>query len=142
MTLNRTGDVPAVMAHYHIAPGAHADTAAMALLADILTSAPGGRLYRAWSRRQGIGAGRHPARAQDPGSAIFVAVAGKDKRWRRRARPCWPELEGFAARPVTAEELERCPHAAAERLRRDPERPAAYGLALSEAIARATGACS
>ena len=33
------------------------------------------------------------------------------------------ELEGFAARPVTADELERCPHAAAERLRRDPERP-------------------
>ncbi len=137
VTLNRTGDVPAVMAHYHIAPGAHADTAAMALLADILTSAPGGRLYRALVESGKASAQGGILRAlKDPGSAIFVAVAGKDKPLAPAREALLAELEGFAARPVTADELERARTRLLNAYEETLNDPAAYGLALSEAIAK------
>ncbi|MBK9025781.1 MAG: hypothetical protein IPL69_17945 [Saprospiraceae bacterium] len=41
VVLRRTGDVQAVMAAYHICPGAHPDYAALEMLTSILTDNPG-----------------------------------------------------------------------------------------------------
>ncbi|MCO6461228.1 MAG: insulinase family protein [Saprospiraceae bacterium] len=46
VVLRRTGDVQAVMAAYHICPGAHPDYAALEMLNSILTDNPGGILYK------------------------------------------------------------------------------------------------
>jgi zinc protease len=47
VTLRRVGDVQAVSCMYHTPPGPHAEYAAMAILDEILTSEPAGRLYKA-----------------------------------------------------------------------------------------------
>jgi len=137
VTLNRAGDVPAVMAHYHIAPGAHADTAAMALLTDILTSAPGGRLYQSLVESGKASAQGAVLRAlKDPGSVIFVAMAGKDKPLAPVREALLAEVEGLATRPVTAAELERARTRLLNAYEDTLNDPSAYGLALSEAIAK------
>jgi len=47
VTLRRVGDVGLVAAVYHVPAGAHADVAALDVLANILSAPPSGRLYKA-----------------------------------------------------------------------------------------------
>src|SRR5215510_11011709 len=47
VSLRRVGDVGAVGVAYHIPAGPHEDTAALQVLANILSTAPSGRLYKA-----------------------------------------------------------------------------------------------
>jgi zinc protease len=47
VTLRRVGDVGVVAAAYHIPSGGHADNAALDVLANILSTPPSGRLYKA-----------------------------------------------------------------------------------------------
>lgn len=47
VTLRRSGDVKVVSAMYHTPPGAHPDFAPVAVLEQLLTSEPSGRLYKA-----------------------------------------------------------------------------------------------
>ncbi len=47
VTLRRVGDVGMVAAMYHIPSGGHDDFAALDVLANILSAAPSGRLYKA-----------------------------------------------------------------------------------------------
>lgn len=47
VTLRRSGDVQVVSAAYHTPPGPHPDYAAVAVLDEILTNEPSGRLYKA-----------------------------------------------------------------------------------------------
>src|SRR5439155_15634778 len=47
VTLRRIGDVGAVEVAYHIPAGPHADMAALQVLANILSTQPSGRLYKA-----------------------------------------------------------------------------------------------
>jgi len=46
VTLRRVGDVSAIGVAYHIPAGAHEDTAALQVLANILSTQPSGRLYK------------------------------------------------------------------------------------------------
>lgn len=47
VTLRRVGDVQATSCTYHICPGSHPDYAPIAVLVELLTSEPSGRLYQA-----------------------------------------------------------------------------------------------
>jgi zinc protease len=47
VVLRRTGDVQVVSCSYHTAPGSHKDYAAIAVLDEILSNEPSGRLYKA-----------------------------------------------------------------------------------------------
>ncbi len=47
VTLRRTGDVQAVSCMYHTPPGSHPEYAAIAVIDEILTNEPSGRLYKA-----------------------------------------------------------------------------------------------
>ena len=47
MTLRRVGDVSVIGVAYHIPAGAHEDNAALQVLANILSTRPSGRLYKA-----------------------------------------------------------------------------------------------
>lgn len=46
VTLRRTGDVQALSCVYHVPPGPHADYAAVAVIEELLTNEPAGRLYK------------------------------------------------------------------------------------------------
>jgi zinc protease len=47
VTLRRVGDTPSLMMAWHLPHGAHPDHAALDVLADVLSAAPAGRLYKA-----------------------------------------------------------------------------------------------
>jgi zinc protease len=137
LTLVRPGDSSIVATMYHVAPGAHADITALDMLAVILADTPGGRLERSLvDTRKAAWQGSFFTSMKDPGVIQFAAGTSKD-------RPIGPvrdaliaTVEGVGAQPVTEEEVER----ARVRLRNAYEKtlndPAAYGVALSGAIAK------
>ncbi len=111
---------------YHVAPGAHPDTAALTLLSLVLSDTPGGRLHRAlvdthkaaWqtSRFEGM---------KDPGLIVFAAGTSKDRPLDAVRAALLAEVEGLATRPVTQEELDRARTAGAQRLRAGAEQSGA-----------------
>ena len=135
VTVRRVGGTPLVYMTYHVPPGGDPDFAAVSLLSLVLGDTPGGRLHKrlvetqlaaqafagAWGLTEPgpliVGTGLAPGQDIDRARAAMVAV-----------------LDGVAAEPVTAEELER---ARTTWLNgwdlgfTDPER---VGVAMSEAI--------
>jgi zinc protease len=135
VTVRRVGGTPLIYMGYHVPPGAHPDFAVASLLASVLGDTPGGRLHRrvveqglaaqafgaAWGLEEPgpllLGLGLAPGQDLDKARAAAVAV-----------------VDGLAAEPVTAEELERARTAwlnAWDDAFADPE---TVGVALSEAI--------
>jgi zinc protease len=107
VTLRRVGSVGALGAVYHIPAGAHPDYPAAALLEDILTSAPSGRLYKALVRKKLASRVSGNAFAwHDPGVIEITATTEPDKLEAARAALI-DTLENLAREPITAEEVSR-----------------------------------
>ncbi|WP_423194093.1 M16 family metallopeptidase [Cupriavidus sp. H18C2] len=137
LLLTRPGDSSIVAAMYHVAPGAHPDTTALDLLAVILADTPGGRLEHALvDTRKAAWQGSFFTSMKDPGVIQFAAGTSKDRPLGPVRDALLATVEGVAAQPITEPELER----ARVRLRNAYEKtlndPAAYGVALSGAIAK------
>ncbi|SCB28350.1 M16 family metallopeptidase [Cupriavidus alkaliphilus] len=137
LVVMRPGDTRLVAAQYHVSPGAHPDTTALALLTIILGDTPGGRLYKALVERgQATSIGSAFYAMKDPGALLFMAQASKDQPLAAARAGLITQIEGFAEAPVTEAELER----ARVRMRNAYEQymndPGALGIALSEAIAK------
>ncbi len=137
ITIVRSGDSKIVAALYHVAPGAHADAAALSLLSIVLADTPGGRLYRALvDTHRAAWQTAISQSLKDPGSLIFLAGTGKDRALEPVRAALLEEVEGIATRPVTQEELERARVRARNAYEQILNDPSAYGIALSEAIAK------
>lgn len=137
ITIVRPGDSKVVAVLYHVAPGAHPDSAALSLLASVLADTPGGRLYRSLvDTRKAAWQVAISQPLKDPGSLIFMAGTGKDRALEPLRAALIDELEGIAAQPVTQEELERARLRARNAYEQILNDPSAYGVALSEAIAK------
>jgi zinc protease len=108
VTLRRAGDTQIVAAMYRIAAGSHPDYAALDVLVHVLGSAPTGRLHRALVQK-GIASWVWGAERalHDPGLAYFGAGLAKDASIEAAREALLAALEGVAAEPVSAEELER-----------------------------------
>lgn len=137
LTLSRPGDSRMVATMYHVAPGAHPDIIALDLLAVILADTPGGRLERTLvDARKAAWQSSYFTAMKDPGVIQFAAGTSKDRPIEPVRDALIATVEGFATQPVTEQELER----ARVRLRNAYEKtlndPAAYGVALSGAIAK------
>ena len=137
LTLVRPGDSSIVAAMYHVAPGAHADITALDMLSVILADTPGGRLERSLvDTRKAAWQGSFFTSMRDPGVIQFAAGTSKNRPIGPVRDALLATVEGVATHPVTEEELER----ARVRLRNAYEKtlndPAAYGIALSGAIAK------
>ncbi|PLP97121.1 M16 family metallopeptidase [Cupriavidus pauculus] len=137
LTLVRPGDSSIVSAMYHVAPGAHPDITALDMLAVILADTPGGRLERSLvDTRKAAWQGSFFTSMKDPGVIQFAAGTSKNRPIEPVRDALIATVEGVATQPVTDEEIER----ARVRLRNAYEKtlndPAAYGVALSGAIAK------
>ena len=137
LALVRPGDSSIVSAMYHVAPGAHPDITALDMLAVILADTPGGRLERSLvDTRKAAWQGSFFTSMKDPGVIQFSAGTSKDRPIEPVRDALIATVEGVATHPVTDEEIER----ARVRLRNAYEKtlndPAAYGVALSGAIAK------
>src|SRR5262245_37044392 len=106
--LRRIGEVQLATALYHVPAGAHPDFVAVDALTQILVSQPSGRLHRALvetgKATTSFGAERQ---TREPGTAYFGVSVNKNTPLESVRDALLATVEGFAANPVTDEELER-----------------------------------
>lgn len=133
--LKRVGDVQVVSCGYHIPAGWHSDYIPVAILVEVLTNEPSGRLYKAMieskkaSSEWGYSQGLH-----DPGMAYFSADVLKEKSLTDARAAMMGVMDELSSKVITAEELERAKNTLIkqqELLLNNSER---LGLNLSEFI--------
>ena len=136
VTVRRVGDVQVVVAAYHIPPGAAADSAAVALLAEILGNRAAGRLHKSLVETGKATSAQAAAFAlHDPGLAIFGAQVPKDKPLAAAREALLDTLEAHFA-PVTDAEVERARNAELRRIDLTLHSSTRLGLQLSESMAQ------
>jgi zinc protease len=134
--LRRVGDTQIVGALYHTMPEASPHFVAMDALTEIMTAAPSGRLYRALvdtnlaSTVEGDNWGMH-----DPGVVMFFAQVAGDGSLAKARDAMLAALEGVAAQPITAAEIERVRARALNEFERIISSPQAFAASLSDSIA-------
>ncbi len=108
VTLRRVGDVQVAMALYKVPPAGDADYASVALLAEILRSAPSGRLYTALVK-PGLAASVSSSSYafREPTVLVARAEVRKEGSLADAERVLMATLDSLAINPPTAEEVER-----------------------------------
>jgi zinc protease len=137
VTLRRTGGVPLLFAAYHMPPGPHPDFAAAELMAPIFGDAPSGRLHKRLTETGLAAATFGFAQAlADPSFMVLGAqlAPGQDPAAARTAMLA--ALEGVAAEPITAEELERARTKWLKDWEQGFSNPETVGIELSESVAQ------
>jgi zinc protease len=108
VTLRRVGDVGVVGLVYHVPAGPHPDYPAVEVLADVLDSAPSGRLYKALVETKKAANVRAGAGAyHDPGILEITAEVAPEKSIDDVRETLIKTTEGVAATEFTAEEVDR-----------------------------------
>lgn len=106
--LERVGDVQAVMAGFHVPSMAHPDYALTVLLTDVLANTPSGRLHKALvETKKATSVASLNLENRDPTALLLWAELRKEQSLDEARGLFLKTLEGFAANPVTAEELAR-----------------------------------
>jgi zinc protease len=136
VVLRRVGEVQLANAMYHVPSGTHPDFVAVDLLTQILIAQPSGRLHKAL-----VATGKAAAvfgaerQTREAGSVYFGAAVRRDAPLEPARDALLATLEGFAANPVTDEEVER----ARTKLKADVEQlltnSRSVALTLSEMVA-------
>ena len=137
VTLRRVGDVQITAAGFHIPPGGHPDFAAVQVLADALTNEPSGRLYKALVETgKASSVGGFAFSLKDPGYLYFAAEVLKDKPLDAATSSMLAVLDGFAASPVTDEEVARARNRFLKFFEQTYNNSDRVGRGLSEYIAK------
>ncbi len=106
VTVRRVGDQQAIIAAYKVPAGTHPDFAALDVLTEVLNRTPGGRLHTALvqtglaARTAGI-----TYQLREPSLLMALALLRTEQSMDSARRVLLGVAEGFAARPVTAEEV-------------------------------------
>lgn len=108
VVLRRTGDVQVVSCSYHTAPGSHKDYAAIAVIDEILSNEPSGRLYKAlveskkasyiWSFAPSL---------KEPGFIYINVTCRKEDNLEEAKNIMLATLDSLKINQPTQEELER-----------------------------------
>lgn len=137
VTLRRVGDTQLLGTLYHVAAGAHPDSAALELLAAILGDAPTGRLHkRLVETRLATGVQGGLYSLKDPGVMLFSAELRRDDDAAPVRAALLDALEQLGRQPVTDKEVEVARAAWLSAFDDTVAKPSALGIALSEAIAQ------
>jgi zinc protease len=108
VVLRRIGDVAMVSIAYHIPAGPHEDMAAMQVLANILSTEPSGRLYKALVETgKATRAGADANQEHDPGLFEMDAQVPKDGSLEDAEKLMLDIAESIGAKGVTDEEVNR-----------------------------------
>lgn len=137
VSLRRVGEVGAVGLAYHIPAGSHEDMAALQVLANILSTQPSGRLYRALvETRKAASASAFARGEHDPGLLTIEAEVTRDATLEEARDLIIATVEPIGATGVTDEEVSR----AKQQILKQREQAAAdtsrIALALSEWLAQ------
>jgi zinc protease len=133
VNVRRPGEVAFLAAAYHVPALAHPDSAALAVLANVLGDTPGGRMHKALvETKVAAFAGASGENLRDPGLFTVIAALPKQGDAAATETELLQQAERIAERPVTAQEVadarQRIANAR-ERLLSDVN---AVGMALSE----------
>jgi zinc protease len=108
VTVKRVGDVQLAMVGYHIPPGTHPDFAAIEVMNQILSTEPGGRLYKALvDTKKASSVGSFNFQLQDPGIFLAFAEVLKEKSLDDAKSTMLKVFDEFNQNLPTKEELER-----------------------------------
>ena len=133
VTLRRIGDVGVIGVAYHIPSGAHEDTAALQVLANILSTRPSGRLYKALvETKKAASASASARREHDPGLFMADAEVPRDSSLDEVREILLSTLENIGAQGVTLEEVNRARQQILKARERAATDTAQVGIALSE----------
>jgi zinc protease len=133
VTLRRVGDVSAIGVAYHIPAGAHEDNAALQVLANILSTRPSGRLYKALvETKKAASASAGARREHDPGLFMADAEVPRDNSLDEVREILLSTLENIGTQGVTAEEVNRARQQILKARERAATDTAQVGIALSE----------
>jgi zinc protease len=108
VVLRRVGDVGVVGVAYHIPSGPHEDSAALQVLANILSSQPSGRLYKALvETKKATGVSAYARAEHDPGLFQLEAEVPKENSLDEVENALLSTTETIADKGVTPEEVTR-----------------------------------
>ena len=133
VTLRRVGDVSAVGVVYHIPSGPHEENPALQVLANILSTRPSGRLYKALvETKKASSASASAGQEHDPGLFSLDAEVPKDNSLEEARDLLIATAEDVGAKGVTAEEVNRAKQQILKARERAAMDTAQIGVALSE----------
>ena len=108
VSLRRVGDVQALAAMYHICAMAHPDYAPLSILTEVLTSEPGGRLYKALvEEKKTTNVWGWAAGLKEPGFIYFGADILKENDLEDAKNTLTSVLDNLKDNPPSLEEVER-----------------------------------
>jgi len=137
VTLRRVGDVQALLAAYHVPPGAHDDFPAAFLAGQALTTVPAGRLYKALvETKKAATVGGFTFALKEPGLMVFDAEVRKESSIDEARNAMLATLDGLQASPFTSEEVERVRTQSLKNIELTVNSSERFGLTLSEWIAQ------
>ncbi len=133
VTLRRVGDLAAVGVAYHIPAGPHQDAAALQVLANILSTRPSGRLYKALvETKKAASASAFAGREHDPGLLTANADVPRDGSLEEVRDLLVSTIEEIGTKSVTAEEVNRARTALLKQREMAATDTAQIGISLSE----------
>lgn len=137
VTLRRVGEVPFLGLSYHIPAGRHPDSAAVAVLGQVLSHTPTGRMHRALVESgKAVGVQSMELSMDQPGLMIVLAAAAEGADLDGLQADMIALVEESADEPFTEEEVEQARQRILTGLEMAMRDPNAIGVALSEAIAQ------
>ncbi len=136
VTVRRSGDMRLVAAGYHVPAATHPDSAALAVLMNILGDTPGGRLHKALvDSHLAAGTGTSLDTLHDSGLATVLLVAPKDADIDKAQDELLSQVEALAAHPVTAAEVAKARQRIANGYEQNFNNVNAVAMALTESVA-------
>ncbi len=136
LTVKRIGDKTLAAALYPTAAGSHADSTAIAVLGEVLSSSPNGRLHKSLVEgKKAVGVSNWALALAEPGYIVFWTELSKTQSVDEARKLMLEHIEGMKKRPVTAEELGRAKASLLNDIDKTINNPQALGTELSESIA-------
>ena len=133
VTLRRVGDLAAVGVAYHIPSGSHEENPALQVLANILSTRPSGRFYKALvETKKATAASAYAGREHDPGLFVVDATVPKGGSPEEVRDLLIATTEEIVAKGVTDEEVNRSKQQILKARERAATDTAQIGVALSE----------
>jgi zinc protease len=135
VTLRRVGDVQLIMTAYHVPAGSHKDYAAIQVLANILGSAPSGRLYKALvDEKKASQAGAFSRQWKEPSLLFSYAEVLKEKSLDDAKSAMLKTLDDAAIISPTKEEVERAKNEIIKQIELGFNSSERIGLQISEYV--------
>ncbi len=132
VTLRRVGDVAAVGVAYHVPAGPHQDSPSLQVLANILSTAPSGRLYKALvETKKATDTYAYAGGEHDPGLMEAGAEVRDAKQLDEVKDILLSTIEGLAAGGVSDEEVNRAKQQILKNRQRAEMDTSSFAIALS-----------